>query len=82
MTAVRIELLSPEQRSLVAGLLFQQPGTSRMVSRGELWDARDHPGFLTVGDAGPVGLLTYRIQGDECEISTLCSCVRGQADLT
>ena len=49
-----------------------------MVSRGKLWDARDHPGFLALDEAGPLGLITYSIRADECEITTLYSRVREQ----
>jgi ribosomal protein S18 acetylase RimI-like enzyme len=74
----RIEPIGPQHRSQSAELLVEQFGTSQMVSRGELWDARDHPGFLALDERGPVGVVTYRIQGDACEITTLCSRDRGR----
>src|SRR3712207_4803509 len=78
MRDFRIEPLSAGQRSVVADLLSEVFGSSRMVSRGELWDARDHPGFLALDERAPVGLLTYCIRGEECELTTLFSRVRGQ----
>jgi ribosomal protein S18 acetylase RimI-like enzyme len=73
-----IEPLAPEHRSLVAELLQEQFGTPWMVSRGELWYAREHPGFVARYEPGPVGLITYRVRGDACEITTLCSRDRGK----
>jgi ribosomal protein S18 acetylase RimI-like enzyme len=78
MTPFRIEPVSPENRSRAVELLVEQFGTSQMVSRGELWDARDHPGFLALDERGPVGVVTYRIREDACEITTVCSRERGR----
>ena len=36
------------------------------------------PGFVAVGEGGPVGLLTYSIQGERCEIVTLNSFIEGR----
>jgi len=35
------------------------------------------PGFVAVREGRPIGLVTYRIDGDECEITTLNSPVEG-----
>jgi ribosomal protein S18 acetylase RimI-like enzyme len=77
MSSLRIEPLFPEHRSQVGQLLEEQFGASQMVSRGELWDACDHPGFLALDERGPVGVVTYRIRGDACEITALSSRVPG-----
>lgn len=44
--------------------------TTTQVTRGRLHDADKLPGFVAEVDGRPVGLLTYRLEGDECEIIT------------
>jgi ribosomal protein S18 acetylase RimI-like enzyme len=42
-----------------------------VVSRGRVRDASQLPGFVAVLEDDPVGLLTYEIQDDSCELVTL-----------
>jgi hypothetical protein len=46
MSRFCVEPLSEENRPAAMALLREQWGTTRMVSRGELWDAKDLPGFI------------------------------------
>ena len=49
-----------------------------MASRGKLYHARDFPGLVAEDERGEwVGLVTYRIQGDECEVMSLDSLREG-----
>lgn len=61
----------------VAQLLEEHWGSAQVVTRGKIHDAHQLPGFVAVREAELVGLVTYRIDGDECEIVTLNSLVRG-----
>ena len=47
--------------------------STMMVSRGVLHDISAQGGFAAVRDGLPVGLLTYNIIGDECEITLMQS---------
>jgi ribosomal protein S18 acetylase RimI-like enzyme len=47
------------------------------VSRGRVHYADRLSGFVAIRDGRPVGLLTYRIDDDECEIATLDSSEEG-----
>lgn len=77
MERFRIEPLRAEDRPLAVALLTGVWGTTRMVSRGELWDAAELPGFAAWDGERLVGLATYRICGNSCELATLNSQVEG-----
>jgi ribosomal protein S18 acetylase RimI-like enzyme len=42
-----------------------------VVSRGRVQDATVLPGFVAEQGGNPVGLLTYRVDGDDCEVVTI-----------
>src|SRR5437899_2664527 len=77
MRRFRIEPLGEEGRPQAVVLLTERWGTTRMVSRGELWDAAQLPGFGAWDGERLVGLATYRIGGGACELATLNSRVEG-----
>jgi ribosomal protein S18 acetylase RimI-like enzyme len=60
-----------------AGLLRDRWGSTQIVSRGRLHDADRSPSFVAVQQGQPVGLVTYRLEGDQCEIVSLDSLVEG-----
>jgi ribosomal protein S18 acetylase RimI-like enzyme len=71
--AVRITDLRPEQRTWAGALIRERWASVKVVTRGRVHDTTALPGFVAfLGDA-PAGLLTYRLEGDECEIVTLDS---------
>ncbi len=44
-----------------------------MVSRGRIYRIDENPGFIAIQNKKPVGLITYELLGDECEITSLNS---------
>jgi ribosomal protein S18 acetylase RimI-like enzyme len=54
-------------------LLFPKGGPSRVASCGVLHDPLELPGFVAWYKGTRVGLATYRLDGDECELLTLDS---------
>ena len=44
-----------------------------IISRGKIHDASKLPGFVALSDNESVGLVTYRIDGKNCELVTLDS---------
>jgi ribosomal protein S18 acetylase RimI-like enzyme len=66
-------VLNDADRGWVARLLKEHWASTRSVSRGRVYDADRLPGFAAVRDGRPIGLATYRIEDDECEIVTLNS---------
>lgn len=54
-------------------ILNEHWGSTVMVSRGVLHDVTAQSGLVVAQDGEPVGLLTYNIVGDECEITLMQS---------
>ena len=70
---VEVRALGPEDRPFVVGLLRTRWGSERMVANDAVFWPADHPGFLATVDGEPAGVLTYRIDGDRCEVTLLDS---------
>jgi len=75
MQSFQIRPLNKGDQDWVVSLLNEHWGSTRMVTRGKLFQADELPGFSAVQDDKPVGLVTYRIKDDQCEITTLNSLV-------
>lgn len=70
-TDVTVRELEPgEDRSAVDAFL-EERGTLQVARLGELVDARRHPALVAEEDGRLVGVLTYIVDGDRCEILTL-----------
>lgn len=70
--------LEPKDRDWMRGLLSERWGSTRIVSRGRVHKVDQLPGFIAEEQEAPIGLVTYRIDGDECEIVSLDSLVEGR----
>lgn len=68
-----VEPLSKRHRPWANDLLTHSWGSTKTVSRGRLYDASQLPGFVAVIAGEWVGLVTYRIEDRECELTTLNS---------
>jgi len=69
----KIRPLDRNDRDWVAALIEKEWASTEIVSRGKIHHADELPGFAAVANNKPVGLVTYRIDGRECEIITLNS---------
>jgi len=67
---VRVRPLGEADREWATGKLRELWGEG-VVSRGRLLDATVLPGFVAEGEGEPAGLLTYRIDGGDCEVVTI-----------
>lgn len=76
--SVDIRELSDQDREWARDLLVTHWGSAVVVSRGRLLDAGRLPGFVGLVDGTPGGLVTYRVEGDQCEIVTLNSLIEGR----
>lgn len=54
----------------VDNLLNRKWGSTLVVTRGKIHDASQLPGFFALQNGEPVGLGTFKIDGDQCEIVT------------
>jgi GNAT superfamily N-acetyltransferase len=71
--AVAILPFGADHHQWAADLLRQAWGSSLVVSRGRVHDALLLSGFVAVMDGRPVGLVTYRLAENECELVTINS---------
>jgi ribosomal protein S18 acetylase RimI-like enzyme len=59
-------------------LLREHWGSTIQVTRGRLHDASKLPGYVAVYHHERAGLITYRVEGNACEIITLNSLAEGR----
>jgi len=65
-------------RNWIAQFLDKHWGSTRIVTRGQVYLGHLLDGFIAEQDGKPVGLITYRIDGDACEVVTINSLAQGQ----
>lgn len=70
---MRLEIRPVEtrDREWVARFIASQWGAAHLVTRGRVHSGDTLPGFLAWEDGSRLGLVTYRIDGNECEIISL-----------
>jgi DNA-3-methyladenine glycosylase I len=73
-----LRMLEPEDRDWVKDLFHERWGSPRIVTRGRVHKVDQLAGFIAEYQETPVGLVTYQIDGDECEIVSLDSMVEGR----
>jgi ribosomal protein S18 acetylase RimI-like enzyme len=73
--ALWVRRLEPGDGPWAAELLTRSWGSTRVVSRGRLHDALGLPGIVAGFGDERVGLLTWSVDGDECEVVTIDSLV-------
>ncbi|MBN1826255.1 MAG: GNAT family N-acetyltransferase [Candidatus Eisenbacteria bacterium] len=79
MKSFTIRPIAEGDRDWVRDLFAEHWGSSLVITRGTAHQADALPGFIAAEKGGGVriGLLTYRIDGDECEIVSLNSLREG-----
>ncbi len=77
MVSFEIRELRSGDRPRANRLIQEQWGSTRIVTRGRIHETDTLPGFVALRDDQPIGLVTYRIEGSQCEIVTLNSLVEG-----
>jgi len=68
-----IQLYEEKHRNWAVSLLNEQWGDTKIATRGKLHQADKLPGFVAEIDGSFIGLITYNIEGNQCEIVTLNS---------
>jgi GNAT superfamily N-acetyltransferase len=69
---MNVRPVEPRDQEWVTQFLAEQ-NSVRVAAHGELLRPPELPGLLTERESEPIGLATYRIDGDECELVTLHS---------
>lgn len=73
MSDVALLPLRPEDRDWVERFVAEHWGAAMVVGHGTIYYPHELPGFAAVQAGERVGLVTYRIEGERCEIVTLDS---------
>ena len=69
--------IADDDKGWVVEALETHWNSTLVVSRGVLHDISVQEGFAAVEDGLPIGLLTYHIVGDQCEITLMQSMREG-----
>ena len=77
MAAIQVRPLATADLDWVRDILVRKWQSPRIVRRGSICNADRLPGFVAVREDRRVGLVTYVIQDEECEIVTLNSLEEG-----
>jgi GNAT superfamily N-acetyltransferase len=78
VTTVELRPLEDAERPWLESFLDEHWGGADMLMRGELHDLRGASAIVATQDGNRVGLLTYLVRGDSCEITSLDSLIGGQ----
>lgn len=73
-----IRPVSSSDTSWVSQALTNLWGSTKMVTRGKLLDVAKMPGFIAEEEGRKVGLITYVIADQECEIMSINSLTPGK----
>lgn len=73
MSDLIVQPINDDLRPWVAQTTAEQWGAEIVVAHGVVYRPHELPGFVAMRDHERVGLLTYHIEGDACEIVTLDS---------
>ena len=68
-----VRRIEAHERPLVASFLEAHWGSVQIVSRGQVHEADSLPAFIAIWDEQVVGLVTYHIHDEICEIVSLDS---------
>lgn len=71
--AFKIRALAPADKDRASRLIAQCWGSSIVIAHGTRYTPSDLPGFVAFQQDEWLGLVTYHIQGNQCEIVTLDS---------
>lgn len=73
MSTVAIRPLAAGDQEWVAGFIHRRWGAGTVVGQGRVYHPHRLPGFVALEEQEVVGLLTYTMDGDSCEVVTIDS---------
>lgn len=77
MPGFDVRPLDLSDRAWVARLLTEHWSSTRLIARGRVHNADELPGFVAEAGGEPIGLVTYRLEEEQCEVVTLNSLREG-----
>ena len=78
MNNFQIRPIKPEHRQQITKILQESWGSSQSVSRGRIHEGDLLPGYIAIRQNHILGLVTYHLEQDQCEIVTLNSLEEGK----
>lgn len=69
--SIDLKRIDDTTRNHVVKIINENWGSPIIVTKGKVHNAAETPGFIAVSDGQIVGLLTYHIANQECEIVLL-----------
>src|SRR5512135_310324 len=75
ITDFHLRPIQPHDRDWIRRLMIEQWGAEVVVAHGTIYEPHKLPGFVAAHAAQeqPIGLITYQLQDNQCEIVTLDS---------
>ncbi|MFW5943375.1 MAG: N-acetyltransferase family protein [Chloroflexota bacterium] len=73
MGEIQIRPVEEGDREWMAQFIRRRWGSNRMAAHGNLYFPHTLPGFVALEGEEPVGLLTYHVDGAQCEVVTIDS---------
>jgi GNAT superfamily N-acetyltransferase len=77
MPIFQIRPIRSDDYDWIVALLRENWASEKQVYLGKVVDASKMPGFVATREGKSVGLITYRIDNDKCEVVTMNSVVEG-----
>ena len=77
MKPFHIRPINKGDTTWIARLFEEHWGSTIMVTRGKKYRVDSLPGFVAIHEDQPAGLITYNIEGDQCEITSMNSLTEG-----
>jgi ribosomal protein S18 acetylase RimI-like enzyme len=75
--SISIRPIAPADRAWVAATTIERWGDETVVGHGVIHRPAELPGFVAEQDGTAVGLLTFVIEGEACEVVTIDALVEG-----
>jgi hypothetical protein len=78
MNSFKVRPINKEDRKWVDNLFKEWWAGPLIVTRGKAHPADMLPGYIAEENGNPIGLITYEITGEQCEIVTMNSLAEGK----
>jgi ribosomal protein S18 acetylase RimI-like enzyme len=68
---IEVRPVQEDDRKWIHPTIRERWGSEIVAARGVVYEPALLPGFVVQDENGPIGLLTYVLEGDECEIVSI-----------
>lgn len=78
MTEFQIRSIAETDRQWIRAVAVEEWGSDLVVAHGERYYVSQQPGFVAEINGALVGLATFQVHGEDCELTSLVSKVEGR----